>query len=109
MNNLLSFAESFKANLPLGLFMFILGMLVIFFGMTIIVLVVSVIGKIMTKSTSAPKKVEEAPIQEVSQVQVESEEIPDHVKAAIVAAITAYYFNENSSKCEFRVKKIKRI
>ena len=36
------------------------------------------------------------------------DEIPDEVKAAIIAAIMAYY-QETEEKCQFTVKRIKRL
>lgn len=39
---------------------------------------------------------------------VDGDEIPDEVKAAIIAAIMAYY-SEEKPQCEFKVKRIKRI
>ena len=97
-------------NTPLGngLFVLVLGLLVVFLGMFIIVVSVMACGKLLNKSEqNKPKQQVEVvpqPIQEVTQV----EEIPEHVKAAIVAVISAYYF-ETKSNCDFVVKKIKRI
>ena len=56
-------------------------------------------------------KVETANTVNVAPVSVvKNEEISPQVKAAIIAAISAYYFtNENKSTCDFIVKKIKRI
>ena len=89
-----------------GLFVFILGLLVVFAGMLIIVLAVQLCGKILNKPKEKVKDVKaEVAVQPVAQA---NEEIPPHIKAAIVAVITAYYF-ENKSKCDFVVKKIKRI
>lgn len=88
-----------------GLFVFILGLLVVFTGMLIIVLAVQLLGKIMNKSK---EKVKDVKVQTLPQPVATSEEIPDHIKAAIVAVISAYYF-ESKSSCDFVVKKIKRI
>ena len=41
-------------------------------------------------------------------VSESSDDIPDEVKVAIVAAIMAYY-QEKEDKCQFTVKRIKRI
>ena len=94
-----------------GLFVFVLGLLIVFAGMTIIILAVSACGKILSANSEKPKKVKEE--QEVVENPVmeetsSSSEIPTHIKAAIVAAITAYYF-ESQSKCDFIVKKIRRF
>ena len=91
-----------------GLFVFILGLLVVFFGMIIIITAVTICGKIFASTETKPqKKVEEPAIEQVKPT-TESEELPEHVKVAIIAAISAYYFNAQS-KCDFVVKKIKRI
>lgn len=90
-----------------GLFVFVLGVLVVFLGVLVIVLAVSICGKIMNKSTEEKK--EEIKVEIVSEPTVtQSEELPDHIKAAIVAVISAYYFDRKST-CDFKVKKIKRI
>ncbi len=94
-----------------GLLTFILGMLVVFGGIAIIVVFVSLAGYYFNR----PIKEKQAPVQEVKKeiVEVQSQdELPAHVKAAIVAAISAYYFTANANstkKCDFVVKKIKRI
>ena len=94
-----------------GLFVLVLGILVIFIGMITIVLSVTICGKIMNKTTE-PKKNEQLKVVEqpkvVESVSSESEEIPTHIKAAIVAAISAYYFNQKSD-CDFIVRKIRRF
>lgn len=90
-----------------GLFVFILGVLVVFLGMLIIVLSVTICGKIMNKPTEEKK--EEVKVEVASEpAPIQNEEIPDHIKAAIVAVISAYYFDRKST-CDFKVKKIKRI
>ena len=93
-----------------GLFVFILGLMVVFFGMLVIVIAVSVCGKLLNKAADAPKKpVKEEKCEVAPQpAVVKNDEVPPHIKAAIVAVISAYYF-ENKSNCEFKVKKIKRI
>ena len=91
-----------------GLFVFILGLLVVFFGMIIIITAVTICGKIFASTETKPQKKVEEPIIEQVKPTTESEEVPEHVKVAIIAAISAYYFNAQS-KCDFVVKKIKRI
>ena len=90
-----------------GLFVFLLGMIVVFFGMIIIITAVTICGKVFSVTKEKPQKKVEAPV--VEEVKpTESEEVPEHVKVAIIAAISAYYFDAQS-KCDFVVKKIKRI
>ena len=98
-------------SLVWGGFTFILGVMVIFLGMTVLVLAVSGMGmamkkfdKIKSEKSKPTKTVEVTKIVE----QEDSNEIPEHVKVAIVAAIAAYYA-DSGVKNEFKVKKIKRI
>ena len=91
-----------------GLYVLILGMMVIFSGMLVIILSVTICGKIIGTGKKEVKKEEVVVTQQVVEQQPENEEIPAHVKAAIIAAISAYYFN-SQSKCDFVVKKIKRF
>ena len=98
---------------PGGLYTFVLGLLVVFLGITIIVIFVSIAGKIFssgeTKEPKQPKvKVEKPVVVEKVEAPVDNGEVPDHIKVAIVAAITAYY-EEKKSNCDFIVKKIRRF
>ena len=100
-----------QESLVWGGFTFLLGVLVVFLGMAVLVLAVSAMGmamknfdKIKTEKSKPTKTVEVTKISEESS----SEEIPEHVKVAIVAAIAAYYA-DSGVKNEFKVKKIKRI
>lgn len=106
--NLLS---TFAENAGIGGFTFILGMVVIFFGMIILVLAVSLVGKIVSgaeeKKNATPVKEER---KEIAQPVVSETvgDIPEDVKVAIIAAVTAYY-TESGAKNEFTVRKIKKI
>ena len=98
-------------SLVWGGFTFILGVFVVFLSMAILVLSVSAMGMAM-KNFDNLKKEKSKPTKtvEVTKISEESssEEIPEHVKVAIVAAIAAYYA-DSGVKNEFKVKKIKRI
>lgn len=102
MTNLLLASNWFN-----GAYVFILGMLVVFFGIAVIVLIISGIGKIMSAKSVQPKAEEDE-----EPVETRVEEVYDGASPEIVAAITAvlsaYYFS-NESNCEFKIKKIKRI
>ena len=115
--NLLEQTVSFGEKAELGLFTFLLGMIVIFLGMAILIVCVSGFGKI---AGYVSKKVEgkgkgEKPIQtereseQAANKAVEiGDDIPEDVKVAIIAAVTAY-FADCGSENEFVVRKIKRI
>lgn len=90
----------------------LLGFLIVFVGIVIIIAIIWLVGLLMRKTdnlaflTNIGKKKKdkvEQPAQPIAE-----EGVPDEVKAAIVAAIMAYYETEQP-ECEFKVKRIKRI
>jgi Na+-transporting methylmalonyl-CoA/oxaloacetate decarboxylase gamma subunit len=94
----------------------LIGFLVVFAGIVIIIAVIWLVGFIMRKTNNfefLTKKRTKKVIKEQVDVQQtvddnQTDEIPDEVKAAIIAAIMAYY-QEKEEKCQFTVKRIKRI
>ena len=54
------------------------------------------------------KKKPSADVPATESAEDSAEAVPAEVKAAIVAAIMAYY-SEEAPKCEFKVKRIKRL
>lgn len=88
----------------------LIGFGVVFAGIAILVFIVWLVGKFMsqTNTKSAPVK-KPAPVQPKPQVKQEtSDEISEETLAVITAAIMAYYETQNR-KCEFTVKRIKKI
>jgi Na+-transporting methylmalonyl-CoA/oxaloacetate decarboxylase gamma subunit len=94
-----------------GLLVFLIGMLVVFFGIAIIVLFVTIAGKIFNKAetTTTTTEVETVTEEVVEEAVADTDGIPAEIKVAIIAAVTSYYFTENKSQCDFVVKKIRRI
>ncbi len=89
----------------------LLGFAVTFLGIIILIFFVWAYGKIIKSvrqgaGKKAKGKTEESEAQ--AAVPAADGEIPVEVRLAIVAAIAAYYEGE-SSKCEFKVKRIKRL
>lgn len=109
LNNILSL---FGSNLEAGLFTFVLGMLIVFGGMAVIVLVITVIGKIMIatkgKKSPADKKPEQKAIEGGVPAPVATDEVSGDVIAVITAAVAAI-LNEEKPRAEFVVKKIKKL
>ncbi len=97
-----------------GVIGFALGMAIVFLGILVLIISITLMGKIMNKANKvaeAKKQQEAEKVAVVETVAIEenNDELTDEIKAAIVAAISAYYFGESSTKtCEFKVKKIKR-
>lgn len=83
-----------------------LGFFVTFLGIILLICIVWLCGKIVTRFSGWNKK----KVAKVSVAHAEEEEDPvsDELRAAIIAAIAAYYDGE-SGTCEFQVKRIKRL
>ncbi len=93
----------------------LIGFVVVFIGIAIIIGIIWLVGLIMRKTNNLEfltkkreKKVKCQAKAEESNQAASSEDIPDEVKVAIMAAIMAYY-EEREEKCEFTVKRIKRL
>lgn len=98
----------------------LLGFCVVFIGIAFLVGVVWLVGFIMRKVTgqapakdrkkseNKPETKQEANEAEPSVVSVIGDETDEETVAVITAAIMAYYAKEKP-KCEFTVKRIKRI
>ena len=93
----------------------LIGFLIVFAGIVIIIVIIWLIGLLMRKTNNLAfltnlgkkKKKPKAPEQPNS-VAPNGEDIPDDIKAAIVAALMAYY-SEESPESEFIVKRIRKI
>ncbi|MCH5148809.1 MAG: OadG family protein [Clostridiales bacterium] len=114
INNFLSLLNQ-EGSLELGeaCLYALIGFAVVFAGIVIIILIIWLIGLLMRKTDNLAflnkigkkrKKVKEQVIED----RIPEEEISPEVRAAIVAAIMAYYTAEKP-KCEFKVKRIKKI
>ena len=96
----------------------LIGFLLVFVGITLIIFIVWLLGLIMRKTNNlefltkkrekTDKKQAETTQNSQSELKAESDDIPDEVKVAIMAAIMAYY-EEKQEKCQFTVKRIKRL
>lgn len=112
MFNLL--AEEFRGapDIFWGIFTFVLGMIVVFAGMAILVLICSGVAKVMASKSAAKKGEDEEEsadeIEAVTETTADEDGIPENVRVAIMAAVLAYYEGEGV-KNEFVVKKIKKL
>ena len=88
----------------------LLGFLIVFLGIVFLIFIIWAVGQIMTSAKKKPNKAQEKPaisVQESSSKQ-NDDEMSEELIAVITAAIAAYYQQENK-KCDFTVKRIKRI
>ncbi len=89
----------------------LIGFSVVFAGIALLVFVVWLVGKIMNPATKKSESVKKSapvapPKPQVKQQQ--TDELSEETVAVITAAIMAYYERENR-KCEFTVKRIRKI
>lgn len=103
------------SEFPEALVYALIGFVIVFIGIAIIIAVIWLIGLLMRKTDNlafltnkgTKKKAHHEPVVQ-PQAVTSDEDVPNEVKAAIVAAIMAYYESEQP-QCEFKVKRIKRI
>lgn len=87
----------------------LIGFFIVFVGIAFLVFIVWLVGAIINRFTAKkPTTKKETPKERISDLSVADEEIPEETVAVIMAALTAYY-QDTQPKCEFTVKRIKRI
>ena len=98
----------------------LIGYAVVFFGIAFLIFIVWAVGQVLSKNKgkavsknkAVQKEEKEAVAENVNTAKtenvVETEEISEETIAIITAAIMAYY-EQNNPKCEFTLKRIKRI
>ncbi len=109
--NLLTATEKTRmVSVPEAALYALLGFAVVFLGIAFLILIVWLVGKGMSKANGTVSKTKESPKSDVLEVikPVETEEITEETLAVITAALMAYY-QQAGAKCEFTVKRIKRI
>ena len=106
-NLLVTSTEFYQALLNAGL-----GFSVVVTGIAFLIFVVWLVGLIMSKAkgekTKAPKTNETEQEQEFA-VTSQKEDVPDEETVAVITAALMAYYQTNNPKCEFVVKRIKRI
>ncbi len=126
VNTLLDFVAGgdgnwyFENRFAEGAIYALIGFAIVFAGIAIIIMIIWLEGLLMRKTNNLAfmhglfgkikKKLSRKKAEDISESveTVDGDEIPDEVKAAIIAAIMAYY-SEEKPQCEFKVKRIKRI
>ncbi len=108
MENLLQ--PWFKMNIGEGAFYAVFGLLFVFIGIALLVLILMLVGFIMKKvNAKQEKKTEVISDPPVPALYPPADDgIPPEVIAAIMAALMGYYKKENT-KCDFIVRRIKRL
>ena len=93
----------------------LLGYFVVFMGIAFLIFVVWLVGQLISKMEGGKKPqkqqkqapVEAASVQETP-VSLMQEDVDEETVAVIMAALTAYY-EKNYPKCEFTIKRIKKV
>ncbi len=108
-NILTAASKTREVGLPEATLYAALGFAIVFVGIAFLILVVWLVGKIMQPRKKAVTTKDVQPIVEpIKRVESITEEIPEETVAVIMAALMAYY-QQTNPKCEFTVKRIKRI
>ena len=101
-----------EASIPEAALYALIGFMVVFAGIAFLVFVVWLVGELMKKAKNAakerPAKTVVMPPKEEVLAPKESDEVDEETVAVITAAVMAYY-QQNNPKCEFTVKRIKRV
>lgn len=109
--NIVSFEDAPKATVGEAALYALIGFLVVFVGIALLIAVIWLVGRVMNGiQTSEKETVKEIPVKtSIAQTKpTEQDEVDEETLAVITAAIMAYYEQQNS-KCEFTVKRIKRM
>lgn len=97
-----------KYDIGEGAFMAVFGFAFVFLGIVIMILLFTGLGKIMSV-INGKKKGKSAPVTSVKPNKAhKQEQTDDELIAVITAAIAAYYEGENT-KCDFVVRRIKKL
>ncbi len=84
----------------------LLGFFVTFIGIVLLIFIVWLFGKIISRLSNLKRK--KAAIVPAEAIDAEEDPVSDEVRVAIIAALAAYYADE-AGTCEFKVKRIKRL
>lgn len=101
-------------SIPESLLYAVLGFSVVFIGIAFLIFVVWLVGLIMSKLNgiqTKPKK-ENVKSQEIKKelaVEESEGEMPDEETIAVITASIMAYYQANKPKCDFVVKRIKKI
>ncbi len=102
----------FKLNPGEGAFYSIFGFIFVFFGIVVLILIFTLLGFLMKKINERGKKQKqgkaESALPSEEKKSAPEEGISPEVIAAIAAAVAAYC-EESGGKCDFVVKRIKKI
>ncbi len=98
-----------EGGIGMAAFYALFGFVFVFAGIALLIVILTLLGKGMSEVNKRKAKAEEpAPKQESAAASDAEAGISPEIVAAITAAIAAYTEQENS-KCEFVVRRIKRI
>ena len=103
-------SDWFKMDVGDGAFYALFGFIFVFAGIALLVVIFTVLGVIMKKvNTRKPQKKKiKSKVSLPEEPPIKSDEEDPEVIAAITAAIMAVYEGENA-KCDFIVRRIKRL
>ena len=108
--NTVSFEDAPKATLQEAALYAIIGFVVVFIGIALLIAVVWLVGKIIGRSQSCVNKtVQEVSVSPTQNASLQENDVIDEETIAVITAAIMAYYEQQGNKCEFIVKRIKRI
>ncbi len=98
----------FKLDLGEGAFYSVFGLLFVFAGIVLLIAILTLIGLLMRKVVRRREEKQKTPALPAPPAETAEEKIPPQVLAVIAAAVAAYT-SEGAAKCDFVVRRIKRL
>lgn len=86
----------------------VIGLVVVFVGIALLIAILYLVGFIIKKAENARRAAAGRVAVPPQDEKAAEDEIPQEIKAAIVAAVMSYYAEEKPH-CDFVVKRIKRL
>ena len=100
-----------KIDIPEAALYALIGFVIVFIGIAFLIAIVYLVGKLMqTKNGSETKKEVVKPVENVeTKPVIKNDEVIDEETVAVITATIMAYYEQVNPKCEFVVRRIKRI
>lgn len=102
----------FKIDLGEGAFYSVFGFVFVFLGIVVLIAIFTLLGLVMKKLNARPKRAKNAQKNAETVAAAEEQEAEESVPPEVVAAITAAlacYTEAERQKCDFVVKRIRKL
>ena len=98
-----------EGGVPMALFYALFGFVFVFLGITLLVIILSITGALMSSKKKKKTANKEGAAEKAAPVQPSQEEGTSPETVALISAAIAAYLTEEGQKCDFVVRRIKRL